>query len=265
MIAGHEVIQARIAKDGLPQIALFIGPKSVGRRRLANSLARDLTNDPRDVLRINRLTADLARELDRWIHIAPAGSGKRVAVVNIQAAPQSNLNILLKSLEDVPTFVHVILLATSTPVDTVLSRVEGIYAFSLLTAADVQAALIYRGFGPTEAKIRAEESGGQLDTVLAREQMNLLKPLVLIVVRCFRERDHATLEGLASRWTDEHTDLLVKLAYEATTKRWRFFDEAEAGGIPGRVWLAILRALKPDVRPRLAIHSQLATVLRSMG
>lgn len=265
MIAGHLAIQERLNRDGLPPVALFLGPKSVGRRRFANELAKALTNDPRDVLRINRLTADLARSLDRFIHTAPAGSRKRVAVVNIQSAPASNLNILLKALEDVPTFVHVILLATSEPMETVLSRMQGVYQFSLLTQADVEKALVLRGFSPTEAKIRAEEAGGQLDVVIDRDARNVLKPLVLVVVRCFREHDHASLEALANRWTDEHTNLLVKLAHEATTKRWRFFDEAEAGGIPGRVWLAILRALKPDVRPRLVIHSQLATVLRSLG
>ena len=265
MIAGHLAIQERIERDGLPPVALFLGPKSVGRRRYANALAKVLTDDPRDVLRINLLTADLAREVDRFIHTAPAGSGKRVAVINIQGAPRNNLNMLLKALEDVFSFVHVILLATSEPPETILSRVEGVYHFPLLTKTDVEKALVLRGLGATEAKIRAEESGGQLDTVLNREDRSKLKPLVLIVVRCFREHDHASLEGLAARWTDDHTNLLVKLAHEATTKRWRFFDEAEAGGIPGRVWLAILRALKPNVRPRLVIHSQLAGVLRSLG
>lgn len=265
MIAGHEAVQERIARDGLPPVALFLGPESVGRRRLANALAKDLADDPRDVLRINRLTADLARSVDRFIHTAPAGSGKRVAIVNVQGAPKNNLNILLKALEDVFTFVHVILLASSEPPETILSRVEGTYHFSLLPEADVEKALILRGYGKTEATIRAAESGGQLDTVLHRDEKTALKPLVLIVVRCFREHDHASLEGLATRWTDEHTKLLVKLAHEATTKRWRFFDEAEAGGIPGRVWIAILRALKTDVRPRLVIHAQLATVLRSIS
>lgn len=266
MISGHDRIVARIERDGLPSVSLFVGPKSVGKTNLANHLARDLTDDPQDVFRINRLTADLARNVSRFIHVAPHGTRHRVVIANIESAPLNNLNVLLKSLEDVPPLMSkVMLLATTPPPATIISRAEAVYTFSLLTDHEVQEALVMRGFGKTEAEIRAAESGGQMSTVYGHEETANLKKLVLIVARCFRERDNAALEALAPRWTEEHTALLVKLAHEATTKRWRIFDEAEVGLISGRVWLAILKALKTPVRPRLTIHAQLAGVLRSIS
>jgi len=265
MIAGHERIVAQIERDGLPQISLFIGPKSVGKMRLANQLAKAEASTFEDILRINLLTAELARNVATFIHTAPKGNAARVVIVNIQRAPENNLNILLKSLEDVPTFARVILISQDTPMDTILSRAGAVYSFALLTTDQVEEALLLRRFNPSEARIRAEASGGQLAIVLNREETSKLKTLVLVVARCFREHDTAALDALANRWTDEHTDLLVRLAHEATTKRWRIFNEEEIGVIPGRVWLAILRALKPDVRPRLVIHAQLAGVLRSIS
>lgn len=266
MIVGHERIVAQIEKQGVPPVSLFIGPESVGKRRLANQLAKKHCKDPRDTLRIHRLTAELARETANFLRTAPQSQGGlRFAIINIDDAPKANLNTLLKSLEEMTDYSFVILLATVPPMDTIYSRVGEVFSFSLLSENEVETALLERGFGKTEAGVRAAESGGQLSTVYNHDETTKLKSLVLVVLRCFRERDNASLEALATRWTEEHTALLVKCAHEATTKRWRVFDEAEAEGIPGKVWLAILRALKPDVRPRLVVHAQLAGVLRRIS
>lgn len=265
MISGHDKIVSQIEAHGLPPVSLFLGPKSVGKRRLANQLAREMTDSSQDILRINRLTAELARTVSTFARTSPQGSKHRVVVADIDRASENNLNMLLKSLEDIAGQTRVILLASAPPIETVLSRAESVFRFGLLTDAEVQQALIYRKVSKTEAEIRAAEAGGQLNAVFEHEDRVKLKSLVLIVVRCFREHDNVSLEALGSRWTDEHTAMLVKLAHEATTKRWRLFDEAEADGIPGRVWVAILKALKTDVRPRLVVHAQLAAVLRSIS
>lgn len=265
MIAGHSRIQLAIERDDLPQVSLFLGPKSVGKRRLANEYARENTNSPRDLFRINRLTAELAREVGHFLHTAPAGTLWRIAIINIDATPITNLNTLLKSLEEMPRFSQAILLASSPPIETIRSRAGVVHEFSLLSEEEVATALIRRGINKADAQMRAAESGGQVKDVLYREEIVKLKSQVLIVARCFREHDNAALDGLASRWTDEHTTLLVKLAHEALTGRWRVFNDAEVGTISPRIWLAILRALKPDVRPRLVVHAQLAGVLKGMS
>ena len=266
MIVGHDRILAKIEKHGVPSVSLFIGPESVGKRRLANQLAQKHCRDPRDVLRIHRLTAELARETASFLCTAPkAQHGLRFAIVNIDDAPKANLNTLLKSLEEMSDYAFIILLATKPPMDTIYSRVQEVYSFALLSENEVEQTLLERGFGKTEAAVRAAESGGQLNSVYNHDEVNKLKSLVLVVLRCFRERDNVGLEALASRWTEEHTALLVKCAHEATTKQWRVFNDAEVDGIPGKVWLAILRALKSDVRPRLVIHAQLAGVLRRIS
>ena len=71
MIVGHERIVAQIEKQGVPPVSLFIGPESVGKRRLANQLAKKHCKDPRDTLRIHRLTAELARETANFLRTAP--------------------------------------------------------------------------------------------------------------------------------------------------------------------------------------------------
>lgn len=265
MIVGHDRIVSRIVEFGLPPVSLFLGPSSVGKRRLANKLASQ-SCDVRDILKINRLTAELARDTASFLRTSPLVRGKkRFAVINLDGAPRNHLNTLLKSLEEMTEHSRAILLASRPPIDTIVSRAGEVYSFALLSDPEVAQVLTQRGFSPVEATVRAAESGGQLSEVYAHDETSKLKSQVLIVARCFRERDNAGLEAMASRWTDEHTNLLIQCAHEAATKRYRIFDEAEVEGISGRVWLAILRALKLDVRPRFVIHTQLAGVLRSIS
>lgn len=257
---GHAAVLARIQNEGLPPVSLFIGPASVGKRRLAEMIARREVHDEQDVLRVNRLTTELAHHTANFLIHAPSGAGKRFVILRIDGASESALNVLLKSLEELSPYCHVILLAITLPAPTVVSRAT-LFPFTLLTEAEVEATLLLRGFSPGEASIRAEEVGGQIQPALEHADLAQRSMLVLAAVRCIREHDPSALEGLAGRWTDDHTTLLVKLAHEAVTKRWRVFSEDEVGDVPASTWLAVLRALKPKVSPRLVVHSQLMSVV----
>lgn len=257
---GHASVLARIQNEGLPAVSLFIGPASVGKRRLAEQIARRETHDEQDVLRISRLDSELARAAVSFLMHAPHGTGKRFLICRIDGASENATNILLKSLEELSDRCHVILLAVNLPAPTIVSR-SVLFPFGLLTEAEVEAALLLRGFSQGEASVRAAETGGQIKPALEHADLAQRTALVLVAVKCIREHDPATLEGLAGRWTDDHTTLLVKLAHEAVTKRWRVFSEAEVGNVQPSTWLAVLRALKPKVSPRLVVHSQLMSVV----
>jgi hypothetical protein len=264
-LVGHEKVRERLLfNEDLPRVSLFLGPHSVGRRRYANEIARHGTNAPQDILRIHRLTAGLAREASRFLRISPRGTGLRFAIIDVDDPSPGALTTLLKALEEMPDTSRAILIASSTPPDTIMGRAT-VFEFTLLSEQEVREVLLMRGFGAGEAETRAKMSGGQVKPAIERSEHVKLKTLVLLLTKYIREHDFASIEKLGSRWTDEHTELLVRLCYEATTKRWRLFDEGEIGNVPPKVWIGLLRALKHDVRARLVVHAQILGVVRSLA
>lgn len=260
---GHEKIRQNIERHGLPAVSLFIGPRSVGKWTLARDLATTLADEVLDRMMSRNLTVPIAAFLDAFLHTAPYGSGKRVAVLYAEGASSEALSALLHTLEDVPTTAHVIIVRTTLPPPTILSRCFT-FDFGKLHIPEVEKILLDRNFQPVNAARFAALSGGQVDMALrAHERSQSQKVEVLAVASAILNKDAKTLSSFAPRWSDEHTEVMARLAQEVATKRLGFFSEDEVAGIPDRIALKILKALgSADLRPRLVVNASLMSVLR---
>lgn len=261
-LVGHGGLRTHLIAD-LPPVALFVGPKSVGKWTTAEQIRRDIEIRQSDVLRIRSLTAEAARSIVQFAHSAPQGERKLI-LAELDGATPALLSSLLKTLEEPPATTHIILIASELPSMTITSRAM-VYRFPLLSDEQVEEVLIQRGFRPSEAKRYAQLSGGQVSKALAAMEGLEAKISVLAAVRAIREKDANALNNLAVKWTDEHTSLLASLCREVITQRWRIFSDAEVEGIGNRLPLSILMELRSDIRPRLVVRSSLMQILKGVS
>lgn len=212
--------------------------------------------DPRNVFRFKTLTMDDARSVS-FLGSMP---GNRLFIVQADATSPAVLEVLLKALEESST-ARFILVSTKEPPKPVTSRCS-VFRFALLSTGEVEQVLLGMRFSKVNAATLAESSGGQVSTALALSKSSGAKIVVLAASRAIRERDESALEVLAPQWTDEHTRLMVTLATETITGRLRVFEESDVEGADRKTALSVLRALYPQIRPRLVVRSSLMSVLR---
>ncbi len=217
-IVGHEwavrLLRQAIAQGELSHAYLFTGPSSVGKTTLANALASALLclgerNRPcgecracrlaasgghpdlhhlRPASKMGRLKVAQVRELEQILLLTPNLSPYRVAVLErFERATPSAANALLKTLEEPPSHVVLILLAPDTDslLPTIVSRCQ-VIPLRPLPAAQVEAALEENWGVPSEqARRLAHLSGGRIgwairaarNPAIIREQEQRLEEL----------------------------------------------------------------------------------------
>ena len=259
MIVGQEVLP-RLMSEGLPPVALFVGPKSVGKWAVAEYLRYQNKILDSDVLRIHKLTSDLARTVVTFASTAPVGD-MRLAIIELDSATPGAVHVLLKTLEESSPAHRFILIAQHLPLPTIVSRAQ-VHPFRLLTDAEVADILVERrGFKPANAESLAALAGGQVAKALENAVNDGERALVLEALAAFRDHNPIALDATAPKWRDEHTELLTRWCHEALTGRWSLFN-AEQMQLPDKLPLRILMAIRSNVRPKLVVRSQLMTLLR---
>lgn len=262
-IVGHANIVASLEKT-LHPVSLFYGPASVGKWTTAEHLRHRNKISAGDLLRVKKLTASSARELVAFSATAPTQAEGKLAIIRLDDATPAALHTLLKTLEAAEPTNRFILIAEQLPLETVASRCHN-YRFGLLFPDEVAEVLVTRkNFKPDQAAVWAERAGGQVMRALNSSRDIEAKPLILIVLRAFRERDAKLLDTVADKWTDALTELLALWCHESITKQWRIFSEAESEFTGVTLQLNILSALRANIRPRLVVRSSLMTVLKGL-
>jgi DNA polymerase-3 subunit delta' len=190
-ITGHETVvellDNSLRNDRLSHAYLFVGPAQVGKMTLAINLAQALNceNDDRpcgacsscqrilnlkhaDVQVIDlggktEVSIDQIRELERYASLKPFEGKSRVFIIdNAEFMSSEAANCLLKTLEEPPPFVYMILLSTSEKaiLSTILSRCQKLQLRPIAISA-IEGALIERyGTKPEDAHVLARLSSG---------------------------------------------------------------------------------------------------------
>lgn len=185
--------RARVAltaalESGPSHAYLFRGPRGSGKRAAARALAAEIlaagAPDPEDVRRralldpsphpdlvwlaprgAQHLVEEVRERVIRAAAYRPFEGGKRVFVVEAaEAMRDESQNALLKTLEEPPEFVHLILLSSEPEalLETISSRCQAV-SFAPLPAAVLEAALAGAGEGEAEVAAAARLAGGDLE------------------------------------------------------------------------------------------------------
>lgn len=194
-IAGHrwavQQLRRAIECDELPHALLLTGPESVGKRTLAELVVAALLcradenkpcgvclscrklrsgNHPDLILvtpedRTAHLKIDQIREVERFLALTPIESAHKIALIgDFERATVGAANALLKTLEEPPSYAHLVLLALDADLllPTIVSRAQHI-PLRPLAVADVEDALVrVWNVDPERARLLARMSGGRI-------------------------------------------------------------------------------------------------------
>lgn len=145
-IIGHEenkeILHDDVMKDKVSHAYLFVGPKGIGKRQIAEEFAKGIlkTNqlqnypdyryigkkeDKKDIL-----VEQIRKEIIDDIYLSPVAGDKKVYLIDdAELLNITSQNTLLKTLEEPPKYVVMILVSSnhSSFLPTILSRVSKIY------------------------------------------------------------------------------------------------------------------------------------------
>jgi len=192
-VVGHEwaldLLLNGLARGRIPHALLIVGPPNIGKTTVAITFAQALNcigNRPvpcgecvscRKVLSGNHpdvrildapdktLKISEVRELQRELSLSPHEGRWRVAVLSdFERATVEAANALLKTLEEPPAQVALVLTATESDVllPTIVSRCQVVSLRTLSTSVVTDALISIWGAHPTRANLLAHLSGGRL-------------------------------------------------------------------------------------------------------
>ena len=180
-------LQKALISDHISHAYLFIGPQGVGKFCTAQALARAIiiSDDPvgeaywreqvhPDFMLIEKAEnktqigiEQITRELEPWLALKPYRANRRVVIIkdaHLLSLPAANA--LLKTLEDPPAYVVIILVADENNLlETVISRCQ-LLRFSSLTDRDIQDYFAAQGMETAQATHLARLGQGSISTAL---------------------------------------------------------------------------------------------------
>lgn len=223
----YDSIKEQLTRRGLPPVAIILGARQSGKTTLIQDVIAALSYNVQDVTWWTPLMPD--EIVNSWFNSAPY-SYKKVLVFDDNLTPHMREK-LLSRIEDLPE-THSIVIATHTVViDTLFSRADTYK----LSYDDSHAPPVY-----TE-----------------------VKGVVLALLRAFQDRDMEALNEVATRWSDNHTALLLTWCEEKLTKQFEHFTGEEVD-VPDQLPMLLLKSMVSDVRPRFLIRGPIAELLWSL-
>lgn len=271
MIIGHTQARELLERE-LPPVTLLRGPESVGKWQLGLHLLSHHGVLSVDQRTYRQLDMGAARDILAFAERAPFGTIKCV-LLDTDTASQQVLNALLKLLEEPPATVKFILVSSKKLLDTITSR-AAVYNLGLLSEEEVYQVLASlqtpQGkpqFGFADAHRLASLSRGQVGPALTALRYGDSKDRVIKLLSAVAARDRVAFDRALGTvhdkiWEQVEENLLFTWAYEAITKRWRIFTEAESFGLEKTtVPNYIIRRLRANSAPALRARAQLAVLL----
>ena len=200
-----------------PQLAITMGIASI--------------MDAREILLLatGESKADAVRELCGKQSLT-ASRGAR-AVLQIAPAEAMNAfaaNSLLKTLEEMPEWGQIVLVASRPVLPTIMSRVQ-VIEFLPLSDADVARVLLSVGVSPAAVDQLAAISGGSVEQALRFRDAGVQKPTVMSYLDALQRHDRNALVALLPRWSPSAQTLLWRWINEVLCDWPRVFTKEELG------------------------------------
>lgn len=195
----------RCKNNSISHAHLIAGEDGIGKSKLANILAKfilngDLNREYVDIINYKSSKAsfgvDDVRDIIEEVSKKPFEGQKKVIIIHegnkltIQAQ-----NALLKTIEEPPIGVHIILLCESLELilDTIKSRCE-IYKLTPLTKDELYKYISYKGFNYNENEIKSaiafsEGVPGRIDRYFNDESLRELRNKVIQLIKDLNKKD----------------------------------------------------------------------------
>lgn len=209
---GHSQQREDLSRAVTPSAVLLWGPSGIGKWLLARERS-DSAGGAAISLR-DGPTVDQAREMAAMFRQRPIRGPSTVALVDLDRCSEAVQNVLLKTLEELPEWGLVILVASEAPLPTIRSRCQ-VIEFAPLSNAEVET-ILQEDHGSTMAEARemAWMAGGSVGRALAVREAVRQKPVVLQYLDAVSRVDRVALTTMLPRW-DDHAQTLL----------WRWFTE----------------------------------------
>ncbi len=214
MVIGHEsqrkILRERAFDGG--RTLLLQGLPGIGKWLCAELLA-EAHGGATVSLRGNPTTEEV-RELVRFSERFPT-HGSAVALVDLDALSIQGMNILLKTLEAVPFWLEIILVAGKPVIPTIRSRVHEVISFDPLSTYEVALVLEQLGVPRFQAEDLSKLGAGRVDIALMLKDAEEEKPTVLSFLDSVIRHDQRTLSLVAGRWTPFTGQIIERWYLEA--------------------------------------------------
>jgi hypothetical protein len=259
---GHVEVLAKLEAK-LPRVLLLQGPESVGKRTMLLRLIETHGFKPADFLWREKLDVAAAHDVRAFAQRRALGPAGKLVGLRLDHASDAALNMLLKTLEEPPPKFSFALLATSRPLETIVSRAER-YNLGLLSEAEMRDVLLKRlGMAPDLARRAARLGRGQVSRALATDTRSASRMMVMSTLKAVADGDPIAFEVATRSWDEEAHDLLLVWITEAVTGAWALFsaDDFPKLSLEKSVPRRMLGAMRPGIKPKLAVRSALASFL----
>jgi hypothetical protein len=261
VILGHDRTK-KILEQSLPEVALLMGPRSTGKTTLCREAAKAAGILAADTVTHEKLNADAARDITRFLSTTPMGPAKCV-IARLDSASESALNALLKTIEEPPARAHILLTTSSATMLTIQSRAR-LFPSGSLPPQILSEILRGKGMAPEEATRAAAMSNGTVASALAASaSIEAARPPVLAALKATATGDEDLMANAMTKWGDAEGRLLATWAHEAATGRWSVFDgDSETFGlhaseVPRRIRASQALGARPKITARLALSASL--------
>jgi DNA polymerase III delta prime subunit len=262
-VIGHDSVRRQLERS-LPSVALLRGPRSVGKRTLAEHLVEHHGFAKADRYVVDgALTIHAVRGVCAFVATAAFGPAKFV-LLDLDEASEPALNALLKPLEEPPPATHFMLTASRPLPATLLSRCR-IYIMGPLPRDALHQILLQQGLTPTAASRAAIIGCGQVERALRSVGADQHRDVVVELMKAVAAHDQELFDRTVRAFADDARDLLIIWLVEALTHRWILFSEAEMFGLHHdrkllRLMIQRLSAI-PAAQTRLAVRVALEPFL----
>lgn len=232
-VIGHkvpkEMLLNDIQKNKISHAYAFVGPMGIGKKKLSDEFAKELLKvdnlnaavDYKYIKKIdgkkNILIEQIRKELVDDVYIAPAvGSYKVYVIDNAEDLNVESQNALLKTLEEPPSYVCIILITENiqTFLPTVISRVKQV-KFDKLSNEEITNYCIQNNYEDvfTDNMLKyIDGSLGKLVNLKEETEFNLFKEAEKIV-NCIKLKKELEIIKLLDKISFKNTNVLDYLQY----------------------------------------------------